>query len=267
MRVNGVELHVRDEGVTGGRVVVFGHGLLASMAQDDAADRATVPVAPSGGVRLVRYDARGHGDSQVTTVDADYRWRSLARDMLGVLDAVAGVDGRAVLGVASMGCATALHAATLAPERVEGLVLVIPPTARGGRRRQALLYRAGATIVATTGMGPLVRMARAAPPPAILTGELAAVHRAALDGMARLDRRVVPHVLRGAAASDLPPDVALRAIGAPALVLAWDGDATHPVSTAELLARTLRGAELHVATDAAGVRGWPALVDGFLASL
>jgi pimeloyl-ACP methyl ester carboxylesterase len=267
VEVRGVDLHVRDEGAPDGRLVVFGHGLLASMAQDDAGGGATVPVRPGGRVRVVRYDARGHGESAATRRDGDYRWRALALDMLAVLDAVSGPDARAVLGGASMGCATALHAAVLAPARVDALVLVIPPTARGARRKQALLYRAGAAMISAAGMAPFARMARVAPAPRILQGDLAGVHRAAIERMATLDRAVVPHVLRGAAASDLPPAAALAAVEVPALVLAWEGDPTHPTSTAQMLAANLPRAELHVASDAAAVRGWPDLVDAFLTSL
>lgn len=258
---------MRDEGDRGGRVVVFGHGLLASTAQDDDAGRVTVPVAPRDGVRLVRYDARGHGASGATDADRDYRWRALARDMLGVLDAIAGKEATGVLGGASMGCATAVHAAVLAPDRVDALILVIPPTARRARRRQAALYRAGAALVAAAGMAPFVRMARLAPPPRILTGDVAPVHRAALDHMATLDRRVVPRILRGAAASDLPASADLATIDAPALILAWEGDPTHPTSTAELLAARLPRPTLDVAADADAVARWPALVDDFLARL
>ena len=260
MHVRDVELAVREEG--DGTPFVWGHGLLSSIAQEDAAGAFTWPAVD--GVRTVRYDARGHGESKATFEDGDYRWRSLAADMLGVLDATAGPDATAVLGGASMGCATALHAAMTAPERVRGLVLVIPPTAWGGRRVQAAMYRVGAELVARAGTGAFARMGRVAPRPAILTGELAAVHEVALEAMARMDRRIVPHVLRGAASSDLPRKPRLRAIAAPALILAWDTDRTHPLETAWELARLLPDATLHVARRPADVVRWPELVGDFL---
>jgi pimeloyl-ACP methyl ester carboxylesterase len=218
--------------------------------------------APGTGARIVRYDARGHGESEATNEDDDYNWRSLAQDMLGVLDVV-GVE-TAVLGGASMGTATALHAAVASPERVEALVLAIPPTAWGGRRVQAGIYRAGATIVGAAGLGPFVTMGRAAPPPKILTGELAYVRDAMFTSMERLDRAVVPHILRGAAASELPPKETLAELAMPALILAWKGDTGHPVSTANELARLLPSADLHVASDAADVKRWPSLVSEFV---
>jgi pimeloyl-ACP methyl ester carboxylesterase len=182
--------------------------------------------------------------------------------MLGVLDGL-GLD-TVVLGGASMGCATALHAAVAEPARVEALLLVIPPTAWGGRRVQATMYRAGARMVAVGGMGPFATLARAAPAPKILTGELAGVHEVAMRSMAGLDRRVVPHILRGAAASDLPPKDALGSLNVPALVLAWAGDPTHPTATAEELCRLLPDADGHVASTADEVRRWPSLIADFL---
>jgi 3-oxoadipate enol-lactonase len=256
--VRGVELDVRDEGE--GRLLVWGHGLMAGMDVEDEVEVLT-PRAGDG-VRVVRYDARGHGRSAATHEDADYQWSALASDMLGVLDGV-GAD-RAVLGGASMGTATALHAATAAPERVEGLVLVIPPTAWRGRRVQAGVYRAGATLVGAAGLGPFVTMGRAAPAPKILTGDLAAVRDAMFNGMERLDRAVVPHILRGAAASDLPPKDTLTQLTMPTLILAWKGDTGHPLSTANELARLLPNADLQVASSADDVRAWPSLVTEFL---
>jgi len=256
--VRGVDLNVRDEGE--GRLLVWGHGLLSDMQFEDET-RLMVP-APHDGLRVVRYDARGHGQSHATEEDGDYNWQSLAQDMLGVLDGVGAAS--AVLGGASMGTATALHAAVRSPERVEGLVLAIPPTAWSGRRVQAGIYRAGATLVSTAGLAPFVTMGRAAPAPKILTGDLAYVHDAIFKTMERLDRHVVPHILRGAASSDLPPKKTLRELTMPALILAWKGDPGHPLSTASDLARLLTDADLHIASTADDVKRWPSLVTDFL---
>jgi 3-oxoadipate enol-lactonase len=243
-------------------VLVWGHGLMADMQFED--ETGLLAPGPSDGVRVVRYDARGHGHSAATRNDDDYRWASLAQDMLGVLDGI-GVE-RAVLGGASMGTATALHAAVSAPHRVEALVLVIPPTAWRGRRVQAGIYRAGATLVAATGLAPFVTMGRAAPAPKILTGELAPVREAMFRGMERLDREVVPHILRGAAASDLPAKDTLSQLTMPTLILAWTSDTGHPLNTANELAHVLPNADLHVASNATDVQEWQSLVTEFLSA-
>ena len=85
-----------------------------------------------------------------------------------------------------------------------------------------------------------------------------------LHALDHLDRRVAPHVLRGAAASDLPPIDRLRRIDVPTLVLAWEGDPVHPTSSASTIADAIAGSRLSVATSFDDVRGWPALVASFL---
>ena len=62
-----------------------------------------------------------------------------------------------------------------------------------------------------------------------------------------------PTVLRGAAGADLPSPDSLGAIGQPVLVLPWDGDPGHPVSTAEVLAARIPDATLRVAETVADV--------------
>ncbi|MDR2997593.1 MAG: alpha/beta hydrolase [Microbacterium sp.] len=70
------------------------------------------------GVRTVRYDARGYGDTRTAP---DERW-SMVADAVAVLDAL-GIERAVVVG-ASMGGATAVDLALAHPERVAGLVLI-----------------------------------------------------------------------------------------------------------------------------------------------
>src|SRR5205814_608983 len=156
-------------------VTVFvGHVLVENLAMRAILEHAGArPAFDSPGVLRFEIDLPAQvGEPRTTPVGA-------------VLRAVGAET--AVLGGASMGTATALHAAVRAPERVEGLVLTIPPTAWGGRRVQAGIYRAGATVVARAGLGTFVTMGRAAPAPKILTGELAPVHDAVFRAIERLD--------------------------------------------------------------------------------
>jgi hypothetical protein len=50
----------------------------------------------------------------------------------------------------------------------------------------------------------------------------------------------------------------------PALILAWDSDAAHPLSTAERLAELLPRADLHVARTMRQIQEWPRLVSVFM---
>ena len=263
VEIRGVPLAVEEAGDPAGGPFVWAHGMTSSRAQEDAAGLFTWSRIP--GVRVVRYDARGHGDSGGTPDDATYRWDALALDLLGVMDH-AGI-GRSVLGGASMGCATSLHAALRAPERVEALVLVIPPTAWETRAAQAGTYLAGAELVEAAGSGALGSLVRDVPAPALFAAMADLVRDASAAAIEAMDPALLPHVFRGAAASDLPDAEALATIDAPTLVLAWAGDPGHPESTAQVLADTIPGATLSVAHDLAAVLGWVDRVGDFLSGL
>ena len=51
----------------------------------------------------------------------------------------------------------------------------------------------------------------------------------------------------------------------PALILAWRGDTTHPVTTAEILHAGLPQSDLHVADDDDDLHEWPGLTAEFMA--
>ena len=251
----GAQLAVVDEGA--GVPFVWGHGLLGSTAQETATGLFGWPAA-SEAARLVRFDARGHGRSTGAGSPSELTWPELARDLWALIDELA-LD-HPILGGTSMGSATALHAATLHPDRVRALVLALPPTAWSTRGRQRLAYRAASPLVCVTGTTPLAVAARWAPRHPLMAGELAPVHDALIDGLRANGNVGASRALRGAARSDLPPLPALAELTIPVLILSWDGDPTHPRSTAEALAQTLPDARWHHATDAADVLGWPDLV-------
>jgi 3-oxoadipate enol-lactonase len=117
VRVKGGEVWADDTGAgTGGEgppVVLLHPGIADSRVWD--------PVAPALAERhrVIRYDARGFGRSPNPTVSY-----SLAEDLRAVLDHF-GVQ-RAVLVGSSMGGATAISGALDEPDRVAGLVLLVP---------------------------------------------------------------------------------------------------------------------------------------------
>jgi pimeloyl-ACP methyl ester carboxylesterase len=259
VEVRGARLSVDVRG--SGPPLVWGHGLTSSRRREDEMGGlfGWSGLADAGRATVVRYDARGHGESGATPAADDYRWSSLALDQWALVDAL-GLE-HPVLGGASMGAATALHAALVRGEDVAGLVLVIPPTAWATRRAQAELYEAGAALVETSGVRAFVEAAAAAPVPAPFR-DLPEAPRPGPD----VAEDVLPTVLRGAAASDLPDLDALRSLDVPAVVLAWAGDPGHPVATAEALAEALPRATLEVAEDLATVLAWPERVAAVLAA-
>ncbi|HVX19158.1 MAG TPA: alpha/beta fold hydrolase [Acidimicrobiales bacterium] len=253
-----------DVSVTGeGRTVIWTHGLTSSRAGEDEA--RMFPWPDLGVARWVRYDARGHGRSSAPTSDDDCRWDRLATDLFAVADAV-GAD-RFIAGGASMGCATSLHAVYQHPERIDGLLLVIPPTAWGTRRAQVDQYLHGAALLDAGDIdGYLASLDEALLPP--MFAEWAdQVRQARREQLADADLPSLARVLRAAGASDLPPLEAFQRVAVPTLILAWAGDPGHPVSTAEALAGTIPHAELFVADTVTDVFAWRDRVAAWLATV
>ncbi len=239
-----------------GSPFLWAHGLTNSRAQEEADGLFTWTPLAQHGHQVVRYDARGHGQTGGPLDSAAYRWPQLAVDLLGLLDTL-GIP-RTAAGGASMGCATLLYAAIAAPERFDRLVLVIPPTAWETRAGQAEQYEGSARYVEKAGKPAWLLAAAAAPRPEVFAG------LPPFPATADIPEKLLPFVLRGAASSDLPPPDAIATITQPTLVLAWRGDAGHPVSTAEQLAAVLPDAHLRIATDLSEVLSWPAQVAAFL---
>lgn len=252
--VGAAVLEVRRRGA--GDPFVWGHGLTSSMAKED--DAGLFDWSRLGSEReLVRYDARGHGRSGYAGDEAAYGWDALADDLFAVADAC-GFD-RFAAGGASMGAATTLHAAVTRPDRIDAMVLVIPPTAWATRPAQRSVYEGSAALVEAAGIDGLMEARAALPPPPIFAG-----HPELLGSPPDVAAEVLPTVLRGAAATDLPPLDRLATLDQPTLVLAWEGDPGHPVTTATALAGALVRAELVVAANLAEVTHWPELVASFL---
>jgi 3-oxoadipate enol-lactonase len=231
-----------------GPLVVQLHGLTSSRERD--AQLGLDLGRALRGHRILRFDARAHGGSSGTDVEMHYGWDELARDLLDLLDRVA--PGETVHGVGpSMGTGTLLHAAVRDPDRFRSLTLVTPPTAWKSRRMQAEVYRANADIVERAGLTALLELGHTAPvPPALADAPATTV---------TVGAELLPTVLRGAAATDLPRKRDIRRIKAPTLILAWTGDRTHPVKTARKLEGMIAGSRLVVARSPYGVMAWPGL--------
>jgi 3-oxoadipate enol-lactonase len=252
--VRGVDIAVSDEGA--GLPFFWGHGLVSSMEQEDrflVMDWARL----ARRYRLIRWDARGHGLSSGAPEPDDYRWDNLGRDLLALADSL-GID-QFVAGGASMGAATALHAAIQAPRRVMALVLMLAPTAYETRDEQADLYRAAAVLVERLGMDAYLQQLSNLPAPGIL-----ADFADRFSPVPQVSEQLLPSVLRGAASSDLPPQNMVRTVTVPTLLLPWISDDGHPLSTSERLLELLPRVQIHVAHNLRDVATWTDRIDTFL---
>jgi 3-oxoadipate enol-lactonase len=254
-RIADADIAYSDRGA--GPLTVYAHGLTASRAVDSGLGWMDWSPVVAAGRRLVAYDARAHGGSSGVATSEHYTWSHLAGDLLALLDVWTTSAPVSAIG-SSMGTGTVLHAAVRAPERFDRLVLTAPPTAWETRAAQAGMYLAAADLVEQRGLDAFTALAAQAPRPAVFAD------LESYPPTPDVPADLLPSVLRGAAASDLPDPEALRRIRQPVLVLAWAGDPGHPVSTAERLAALLPDARLEVAGSTADLRDWGAKAAAFL---
>ena len=127
LKTNGIEMFCTDEG--SGPPLVLLHGGSGSHENWKL-------VFPEGirGHRVIAVDLRGHGRS--TNPSGLFTFRECARDVLGLLDEL-GIDRFSAIGM-SAGAKTMLHAATIAPARVESMVLVSATPRFPDRARTAM---------------------------------------------------------------------------------------------------------------------------------
>jgi pimeloyl-ACP methyl ester carboxylesterase len=100
--------------------VLLAHGLTATRRYVLMGSR----LLERSGLRVVQYDARGHGRSEPALQARAYTYELLSADLLAVLDGL-GLE-QAILAGASMGAHTAVRFALAHPERVRALCLITP---------------------------------------------------------------------------------------------------------------------------------------------
>jgi len=218
----------------GPRVTVLLHGLLLSQ-------RMHVPLARAlaeRGNRVVTLDLLGHGRSDRPPDMWRYGMAFFAQEVVALLDHL-GVD-EAVVGGTSLGANVTLEVASLAPERLRGMVVEMPVL------DNALLACAVAftpLMVALTVGEPVMRavsrLARLVPERRVPWAA-----NVLLDTI-RQDPEPSAAVLQGLFSGRTAPHRSeRRTFTAPTLVIGHHRDPVHPFSDADELARELRNARL-----------------------
>ncbi|WP_037825028.1 alpha/beta fold hydrolase [Streptomyces sp. NRRL B-1347] len=240
---DGTRLHVEAHGPDGAPAVVLIHGWTCSTAFWAAQVRAL-----SATRRVIVYDQRGHGRSQVPVEAAGYSTRALADDLEAVLAATLAPDERAVLAGHSMGGMTLMAAAARPGVRAHAAAALLCSTGssrlvaestvvplRAGAARTFLTRR---VLAARAPMGPVTPLSRTLLKYATM-GPGSAPER--VDACARIVHSCprVPryrwaHVLDG-----LQLDAGLADFTVPTAVLAGTEDRLTPVVHARRLAAAL----------------------------
>lgn len=233
MRVtaNGVGLEYRLEGPARGSVVTLAHPLGATAAIWDAQVAAL-----AGRYRVLRYDARGHGRSDVPP--PPYSLDQMADDLFALLDTL-GIERTHFCGLSMGGC-VAMQAALRAPARFQSLVLCDTTTRYAPHT--APMWADRIRTAQTVGMGPMVEPTMDIWfSPAFRDRGKAVVDQ--VRGMLRAtDPRGYVGAIRAIADVDLTDAVA--AIRCPALVVVGEDDPGTTPEMARAIHERIAGSEL-----------------------
>jgi 3-oxoadipate enol-lactonase len=235
---NGIAINYVLEGPAGAPVVTLSHPLAARLSVWDAQARAL-----SDRYRVLRYDARGHGGSDVPA--GPYTLDQMAADAIGLLDALS-IRHTHFVGLSMGGC-VGMTAALRFPDRIESLVLADTTSRYAGH--QAAMWDERIRTAETQGMEPLIE-----PTMKIwFTERFRETQKPAVDrvrGMLR-DTDVRGYVGAIRAIADVNLTDAIAEIRCPTLVIVGRDDPGTTVPMAETMRDRIPGADLTVLPGAA----------------
>jgi pimeloyl-ACP methyl ester carboxylesterase len=230
---NEVELFFQETGE--GIPFVFQHGLGADVTQPFGLFK------PPAGVRLIGFDARGHGSSR-TGPPGNISLKTSADDLLALLDHLK--IPQAIVGGISMGAAIALNFATRHPERVKGLILSRPAWLDGPNPFNVKMFGLIAHLINTVGPLEGLFLFQATPDFAELRRDYPDT-ATSLCNQFRHPRAVEIAKSLSPIANDSPLESLdeLKGIGVPTLILANKRDPIHPFHYGARLSEEIPGAE------------------------
>ncbi|MDP4205088.1 MAG: alpha/beta hydrolase [Bacteroidota bacterium] len=243
--VNGRKLSICEQGK--GFPIIWMHGLMMNMKVDQAIGLAGFD-GRFDNYRVIRIDAPGHGMSEGTLNSDDYKWSSLPSTIIGLADQL-GID-RFIASGFSMGSAAAIETAVQYPDRVEAVVLCMPPVIWEDRPVQCGSYLR-MTELAEQGrlLRFLPRLLNSTPVPvAFVEAGQPGTTSAVLDQMCSLRSEYYAPILQGAALSDYPNREVLSLLTKPTLIIGWKDDPTHPQKSCDELIKVLPNAKFHIAS-------------------
>jgi pimeloyl-ACP methyl ester carboxylesterase len=259
-----VQWNIRVNG-EGGVPFIWAHGLMGGITLDDATGYFHAKNRPEK-VKIVRYDARGHGLSQGTLVPNDYHWSKLEEDMIAIADELR--MEQFIAGGQSMGSMTALYAALIAPQRIKALILATPSTIWETRKAQSSFYNSSASIVELKGVERFVELLRKKPLlPEWLMMAKPFDNEKYMENILTMDAKFLPIILRGSSMSDLPPKDEFKAPVIPTLILAWPDDTAHPLQSAKELNSMLPRSRLIIAKGIDDLTKWPQIMYDFIMAI
>jgi pimeloyl-ACP methyl ester carboxylesterase len=246
-RLDGQRLAYTEHG-EGPRVVVLIPGLLLSQKMQTPLARQLA----KRGNRVITFDPLGHGESSRPPDPWRYSMSAFAEQTVALLDHLE-LD-HAIVGGTSMGANTTLEVASLAPERLRGMIIEMPVLDNAivacAAAFAPLLFalKLGAPVMAA-----IARVARSVP-----REQVPFLIELGLDWIAQ-DPRPSGAVLQGIIFGRTAPNRTQRmTFDAPALIIGHPRDPIHPFSDADMLAAELPKATLVDANSMIELRTHPA---------
>lgn len=230
-----LELHYAWSGSASGPLLVFVNGLLT----DASSWAAHLPHFAE--YRCLTWDCRGQGRSS-KPVQERYAVAQHARDLLGLLDALAPGEPVSLVGL-SNGGAAALHVASMQPQRVRALVIA----GAYARTDVALRLKLQAWLAAMAAGGAALRFDVAVPwvwGPGFLAEHVEQLASWRERGLA-LDLAAAGRLIAGAIEHELD-DAALGRITAPTLVMVGEHDVLTPPWMAKVISDAVPLARLEL---------------------
>jgi pimeloyl-ACP methyl ester carboxylesterase len=195
--------------------VIYSHGLFAPMVVEDASP-GLVPffervVSPLGERdlpwRVIRFDARGHGESERADEAWAEDWSTLAKDIWSIYEEAKKhltMGDRLILAGLSMGVGASIHAfCNSLPHKVDGLVLIIPPNAWELRNSVKAGYLKSLQTMRDSGTAAFLQKMTSSMKDTKLWPGLSP--RALLQQLEQTEQTNLEFLLAAAGASDFPP--------------------------------------------------------------
>ncbi len=195
--------------------------------------------------RVLRYDTRGHGQSQVTP--GEYSIAQLGADAVALLDHL-GIGRVSFCGL-SMGGMTGMWLGANRPERIDRLVLANT----GAKVGDPSIWAARFEAVRAGGMAAIT--------PSVLdrwfTARYQRVSPDEVDKVRAMLLATSPdgYIANGAAVRDMDQRGILASVGAPTLVIGGTHDGSTPPELGRAVAQAIEGAR-YVELDAAHLSNW-----------
>jgi 3-oxoadipate enol-lactonase len=147
VKANGITFNVAVDGPEGAPWVVFSNSLATNLSMWDAQAELL-----AGAFRVLRYDQRGHGKTEVAP--APYDFDVLMADAIGLFDALS-IDRAHFVGI-SMGGMTAIGLAERYPQRLRSIVPC--DCSAGSTPASAQQWQERIAVAREQGMGALVEL-------------------------------------------------------------------------------------------------------------